>query len=88
MRTRAGWLSARGTSHVERAAEQLSGWRRLLAAYDVENQLRRGYSLTTTTDGTLVRSTEQLDEGQDIVTRLADGSVYSRVTASEARQED
>ncbi len=46
----------------------------------MENQLRRGYSLTTTTDGTLVRSTEQLAEGQDIVTRLADGSVTSRVT--------
>ena len=56
VRTRAGWLSARSSSHLERAAERLSGWRRLLAAYDVENQLRRGYSLTTTTDGALVRS--------------------------------
>jgi exodeoxyribonuclease VII large subunit len=82
VRTRAGRLSSRGASHVERAAEQLSGWRRLLAAYDVENQLRRGYSLTMTADGALVRSAEDLAEGQDIVTRLADGSVSSRVTSS------
>jgi exodeoxyribonuclease VII large subunit len=80
--TRAGWLSGRGASHLERAAEQLSGWRRLVAAYNVENQLRRGYSLTMTAEGTLVRSAEELTEGQDIVTRLADGSVSSRVTGS------
>jgi exodeoxyribonuclease VII large subunit len=88
VRTSAGRLSVRGTSHVERSAEQLSAWRRLLAAYDVENQLRRGYSLTMTAEGTLVRSAKELVEGRDIVTRLADGSVHSRVTGSRARQED
>ena len=45
LRTRAGRLSARSASHVDRVAEQLAAWRRLLAAYNVENQLRRGYRL-------------------------------------------
>ncbi len=88
LRTRAGSLSARSTSHVERVADQLAGWRRLLAAYDVDNQLRRGYSLTLTADGALVRRADQLFDGQDIVTRLADGSVHSRVTTSGAKQEE
>ncbi len=87
LRGRAVRLSARSASHVERVAEQLATRRRLLAAYDVENQLRRGYSLTLTADGALVRRADQLVDGQDIVTRLADGSVHSRVTASAARQE-
>ena len=42
--------------HLERQDERLHSWRRLLAAYDVERQLERGYSLTLTTDGSLVRS--------------------------------
>jgi exodeoxyribonuclease VII large subunit len=86
-RETAGRLSARSASHLQRATEQLSGWRRLLAAYDVENQLRRGYSLTTTADGALIRSAKELSVGQDIVTRLADGSVPSRVSASTAKEE-
>jgi exonuclease VII large subunit len=57
----------------------LTSWRRLLAAYDVDRQLERGYSLTLTTEGRLVRSAGELAELQEIVTRFADGTVRSRV---------
>jgi exodeoxyribonuclease VII large subunit len=59
--------------------EQVRAWRRLLAAYDVDRQLERGYSLTLTADGALVRRAGDVAAGQEIVTRLADGSVRSTV---------
>ena len=57
----------------------MTSWRRLLAAYDVDRQLERGYSLTLTAEGRLVRSAGELAEQQEIVTRFADGTVRSRV---------
>ena len=62
----------------------MASWRRLLAAYDVDRQLERGYSLTLTADGHLVRSAGALAEEQEIVTRFADGTVDSRVVAVRA----
>ncbi len=67
--------------HLGRQNERVQSWRRLLAAYDVDRQLERGYSLTFTTEGRLVRSAADLAEEQEIVTRLADGTVRSRVHA-------
>ncbi len=69
--------------HLGRQDERLDSWRRLLAAYDVDRQLERGYSLTLTLDGQLVRSAGELVGEQEIVTRFADGTVRSRV-ATEA----
>jgi exonuclease VII large subunit len=68
--------------------ERLRSWRRLLAAYDVDRQLERGYSLTLAADGALIRSSSEVEPDQEIVTRFADGSVRSRVETSETRQED
>jgi exodeoxyribonuclease VII large subunit len=70
--------------HLARQDERVQSWRRLLAAYDVERQLERGYSLTLTTDGDLVRNAAGLSEHQEIVTRFADGTVRSRVLGQEA----
>jgi exodeoxyribonuclease VII large subunit len=70
--------------HLGRQDERVQSWRRLLAAYDVERQLERGYSLTLTTDGRLLRSAARLAEEQEIVTRFADGTVRSRVLGQEA----
>ena len=75
----AGRLGPRSKGHLERVAEQLAGWRRLLAAYDVDRQLERGYCLTLTPTGPWCAAPRTLVAGQDIVTRLADGSVHSRV---------
>ena len=53
-------------------------------------QLKRGYSITYTADGKLLRSTKDLRLGDQIVTRLADGTVTSEVslnpTASDSMQ--
>ncbi|HEY6473955.1 MAG TPA: exodeoxyribonuclease VII large subunit, partial [Acidimicrobiales bacterium] len=68
---------------LERRSEQVRGWRRLLAAYDVDRQLERGYSLTLRADGSLVRSAGDMAPGAAIVTRLADGTVHSTVDSVE-----
>ena len=65
--------------HLGRQDERVLSWRRLLSAYDVDRQLERGYSLTLTADGALVRSAGAVGEGQEIVTRFADGTVRSTV---------
>ena len=81
LRTRATRLGPVARSHLDRRDDQVRAWRRLLAAYDVDRQLERGYSLTLTAAGELVRSVGHLAQGQPIVTRLADGSVQSTVDA-------
>jgi exonuclease VII large subunit len=71
---------------LERRDEQVLGWRRLLAAYDVDRQLERGYSLTMRADGTLVRNAADVAGGDSIVTRLADGAVLSTVETVESTE--
>ena len=81
LRAHAARLGPMSLGHVGRQDERVQSWRRLLAAYDVDRQLERGYSLTLTPDGRLVRSAAGLAQDQEIVTRLADGTVHSRVQA-------
>jgi len=53
-----------------------------LSAVDPRQALQRGYSITTTADGQLVRSAEQLMAGIELVTRLAVGMVTSTITST------
>jgi exodeoxyribonuclease VII large subunit len=64
---------------VANQAERLVSWRRLLAAYDVDRQLERGYTLTLGEDGRIVRSVGALTIGSVLVTRFADGTAGSEV---------
>jgi exodeoxyribonuclease VII large subunit len=43
--------------------------------------LRRGYSITSRTDGKIVRSLVGIRAGQRLLTRLTDGTMESEVTA-------
>ena len=60
--------------------------RRLLAAYDVERQLERGYTLDFGQPGRLVRSVASLKPGDVLSTRFADGSARSSVQLIEPQQ--
>jgi len=51
-----------------------------LSAVDPAQALQRGYSITTTTDGQLVRASAQVSAGAEIITRLAQGTVNSTVS--------
>ena len=48
-------------------------------ALDPALQLRRGYSITYTSDGKLLRSAHDLRPGDHLVTRLAEGTITSEV---------
>jgi exodeoxyribonuclease VII large subunit len=88
LRAHAARLGPLGAAHLGRQDERLHSWRRLLAAYDVERQLERGYSLTLTEEGTLVRSAAGVAEHQVLVTRLADGTVRSTVNGAVMKQQE
>lgn len=55
-----------------------------LALLDPVNLLRRGWSITRTADGGLVRGPADAPVGTMVVTQLADGTVTSRVEAADA----
>ena len=87
VRAHAARLGPLSLGHIGRQDERLHSWRRLLSAYDVDRQLERGYSLTLTAEGALVRSASDVVERQEIVTRFADGTVRSRVEGADMEQE-
>lgn len=58
--------------------------RRLL---DPAKVLARGWSITTTADGAVVRSVTDVAAGNTLATRLADGTITSTVTSTEAPKE-
>jgi exodeoxyribonuclease VII large subunit len=58
--------------------------RRLLDAYDYQRQLERGYSVTRTASGAVVRSVDRLTPGMVLATQLSDGTVDSTVSGTRA----
>jgi exodeoxyribonuclease VII large subunit len=87
LRTNAARIGPLALGHVAREAEAVRSWRRLLTAYDVERQLERGYTLTLTAAGELVKSAAGLPVGSEVVTRFADGIARSRVESAEVRSD-
>lgn len=70
-------LAALPKRMLETEDRQIRQWTQLLGAYDYQRQLERGYSVTRTDDGAVLRSTAGLSAGVGLVTRLADGEVHS-----------
>lgn len=63
---------------LDRADQRLVQWGARLNAYDPARTLARGWSITRTGAGTLVRSPADAPPGTALVTTLADGSLRSR----------
>ncbi len=64
---------------VQRQREQMSVFAEMFAAIGVEPTLKRGFALVTRPDGAVVRSAGELNPGDRVGVRLADGSVRMRV---------
>jgi exodeoxyribonuclease VII large subunit len=77
--SRAAALGPLARGAVAAADQRVVGWRQLLAAYDIEHQLRRGYTMTTDGQGRIVRGVHGLHAGDRLVTRFVDGSATSIV---------
>lgn len=76
---RAERLARRPRPLLDRADRDLVGVEARVRAVDPARALARGWSITTTADGRLVRAAADVAPGDALVTRLADGSVTSRV---------
>lgn len=64
----------------ERLVQGLKGVAGTLDALSPLKVLARGYSLTLNADNQLVRSTEDVAPGTEMVTRVSDGKIWSTVT--------
>lgn len=78
---RSGRVGPLALAHLDRSRERLVGLQRLIAAYDVERQLERGYTLTLDERGRVVRNAAELATGATLVTRFADGTATSVVAS-------
>lgn len=68
---------------IQHQEERAASWRRLMAAYDVERQLERGYTITLDEGGRVLRDVECLVRGSVLETRFARGRARSEVTGVE-----
>ena len=73
-------LSSRASTVLERAASRLDVTAARVSALDPAVQLARGWSITRTASGTVVRSVDELVAGDTITTALADGTVASTIS--------
>jgi exodeoxyribonuclease VII large subunit len=69
--------------HLRARRERAAALARQLGALSPLAVLNRGYALVYDDGGVLIKSTEDVTEGQPIVTRLARGRIRSRVTQIE-----
>lgn len=69
-------------TEAARRRETVGHLARRLESLNPLDVLRRGYSLTTATDGRLLRAIGAAAPGEEIVTRLSDGSLTSKVLSA------
>ena len=68
---------------LDRADQRLDQWAARVSAYDPTRTLARGWSITRTAAGTLVRSPADAPPGTALVTTVAEGAVASRAEPPE-----
>ena len=76
-------VSAAARRSVDDRAASTAAARAVLDAYDPQRQLARGWTLTRTGDGRLVRHAGQLAEGDTLVTTFASGTATSTVVRTD-----
>ena len=76
-------LGPDAVAQLQRVEDRLQAWRRLLAAYDPERQLERGYTLTLDATGRPLRSAAEVQIGAVLTTRFADGTARSTASSVE-----
>ncbi|MBK5224623.1 MAG: exodeoxyribonuclease VII large subunit, partial [Acidimicrobiia bacterium] len=70
------------TRSIDRATAQLEALARHVRALDPQRVLARGWSITRTAEGTLVRHVADAPEGTVLVTSVADGTITSTSTST------
>lgn len=67
---------------LERVKQRLLSVQRSIALLGPEQTLQRGYSITRKTSGEIVQRSSEVEAGEEILTRLAEGELRSTVTTS------
>src|ERR1700740_2164514 len=70
-------------NQLERAKQRLLSLERSISLLGPEQTLQRGYSITRKTSGEILARSEEVKPGDEILTRLAEGEVRSKVETSE-----
>jgi exodeoxyribonuclease VII large subunit len=76
-------LKGRAPRTVEARTRELAAIETQLRAFDPVRTLARGWSITRTASGRLVRSADEVQAGDELVTTLATGEIASAVTRSQ-----
>ncbi len=71
------------TTNVKRAQEKLSSLHNLLKSLNPERVLARGYSMTLSADGKIIKSSSELELNQKVTTKLSQGQFDSKITNKE-----
>ncbi len=79
----AGEIRRRTPRTLDRADQRLVHWAAQVNAYDPARTLARGWSITRTAAGDLVRSPTDAPPGTGLVTTLAEGELASRAETPE-----
>jgi len=77
-------LTTRPMSILSAAEQSLSVYEARSRLLDPVNTMARGWSITRTVDGSTLRSTDQVNAGDTLVTTLADGTITSTVKGKDA----
>ncbi len=80
-------LTSMAPRRLEQQTRRLVAADDVLRAYDPARILARGWSLTRDANGNLVRSGDQVAPGDALVTRLADATLTSTVTATTTEED-
>jgi exodeoxyribonuclease VII large subunit len=73
-------LANAATYQIERAKQNLLSLRRSIALLGPEQTLQRGYSITRKPTGEILRRSEDVRPGDEILTRLSEGEIRSTVS--------
>jgi exodeoxyribonuclease VII large subunit len=79
-------LARAGRAELRRVEERCAGIGRLLGQLQPERVLARGFTITRTAGGALLRRAEQVATGEELVTQLGSGIVRSRVEEMDVRK--
>jgi len=77
-------LTTKPMSILSAAEQSLSVYEARSRLLDPVNTMARGWSITRTVDGSTLRSTDQVNAGDTLVTTLADGTITSTVKGKDA----
>ncbi len=81
-----GRIGRASRGHLDAAAHRLDARDARVGAHDPTLALARGWSITTTADGRVVRRAVDVAPGTVLVTRLAEGTVRSTVIPDDAQE--